>query len=459
MDDRKEYKGMRSELDPISIKKLYNEYQMTNQEIANMTWGTKANVNKVLVHGIKYFTPWENDSLPDEERKIFHEMLVSHKFEYYNQESMQKYLIKNNMQGKICFIWYNSDSVKCLFDEKIPEDLKKIADKEKMNIYNSLDYKVVDMGIIDSVLKKECIYLDDGAKIMFDKAARKRKMKGKEYANFLGFENYLTEKNTNRDSNIINFLEDHLVDGVVYLSSAPENQWIKAYASRCNMRIDEFVSFFGYTKSRYDYNYISKNKDEKYRAKLKEYVVEPPNHVYIPTQDAIYQNLLSIAKLNHMLLDEYIAKLGYLRIKKISGIQEIADEIDAIIRSEKNKIEKEKHTEEKIKRNQEIINKLKDFYHYECQLCNDKQKMLIKKEDGTNYVEVHHIKNLSLEMDEEGILDRVSNLIVVCPNHHKMLHYHQGGYTKIRKFNGGVAFVNDSKDIIPIINNKHLKEN
>ncbi|MFR8999643.1 MAG: HNH endonuclease [Anaerobutyricum soehngenii] len=62
------------------------------------------------------------------------------------------------------------------------------------------------------------------------------------------------------------------------------------------------------------------------------------------------------------------------------------------------------------------------------------------KKDGTKYVEVHHIKNLSEEYDEEGTLDRLNNLIVVCPNHHKMLHYHNGGYRKIEKTNNVFSF-------------------
>ena len=32
--------------------------------------------------------------------------------------------------------------------------------------------------------------------------------------------------------------------------------------------------------------------------------------------------------------------------------------------------------------------------------------MPIEKQDGTKYVEVHHIKNLSEEYDEEGTLDK-----------------------------------------------------
>ena len=51
-------KGMVSEVDPIAIRKLYYEYRMTNQEISDMTWETKANINKILNQGIKYYNPW-----------------------------------------------------------------------------------------------------------------------------------------------------------------------------------------------------------------------------------------------------------------------------------------------------------------------------------------------------------------------------------------------------------------
>lgn len=36
-------------------------------------------------------------------------------------------------------------------------------------------------------------------------------MSSAEYANFLGFKGYLTERDTNRDSKIINFLEEHII--------------------------------------------------------------------------------------------------------------------------------------------------------------------------------------------------------------------------------------------------------
>lgn len=451
------FRGTCSEIDPIAIKKLYFDYHMTNQEIANLTWSTKANVNRILNGGAKYYISWQIYELTENEKGILQNMLIKHLFELYDEANERKYLIKNDSKEKICFIWYDSDSVQCLFDEDFPEELKKLSIDEHMNAYNNLDYQVLEGGKEDSILKKPCIFLDSEMKKIFDKAAKKRKLKGTDYAKFLGFDNYLIEKDKNRDSNIKKFLDEHSIDGVVYLSSAPENQWIRTYASRCDMSIDDFVSFFGYTKSRYDYNYISQNKNEKYRNKLKDYIIKEPNFVYIPTQDSIYQNLYSIAKLNNMTLNEYISKLGYQRLMRMTKIEELSDEIEKIIEKEKYNIEKEKYTTEKVKRNHQLIDNLKSIYNYECQLCTDEQQMLIKKMDGTNYVEVHHIKQLSLEFDEEGTLDRVKNLIVVCPNHHKMLHYHNGGYIRIEKRNGGLVFVNDSTETIPIIKNKHIE--
>ncbi len=95
-------------------------------------------------------------------------------------------------------------------------------------------------------------------------------MSSAEYANFLGFKGYLTERDTNRDSKIINFLEEHTIDGLVYLSSSPENQWIRNYASRCGMSLEDFLDYYGYKKNqKYDYNYVSQRKNEKYKKRIK----------------------------------------------------------------------------------------------------------------------------------------------------------------------------------------------
>ena len=74
-----------------------------------------------------------------------------------------------------------------------------------MDIYNELDYKVLEISETDSILKEPHIALNQNFKKIITKASRVRKMSSAEYANFLGFKGYLTERDTNRDSKIINF--------------------------------------------------------------------------------------------------------------------------------------------------------------------------------------------------------------------------------------------------------------
>ncbi|MFR7698267.1 MAG: hypothetical protein ACLU0A_13070 [Roseburia sp.] len=320
MENTEKYRGTTSELDSEAIQKLYYEYQMTNQEIADMTWSTKANVNKVLIHGIKHYTSWFMEMLSEDDEKIFRKMLMYHKFSYWNEKQQRRYLIKNSRDGKICLIYFDEKCVKCMFDEFVPEDLKTLSIVEKMNIYNEMDYEVLKCSERDSILKKECILLNGDSKQLFKKAAHKRNMKGKEYAQFLGFESCLTEKDSIRDSRIIKFFEEHMVDGVVQLSSSPENQWIRNYAHRCGMHLDEFLDFYGYKKSRRADEYVSENKNIKYKKELSKYIIEPPNIVYFSSQDKIYQTIYNVAKLNEMSIDEYILSLGYVRSKKSNNV-------------------------------------------------------------------------------------------------------------------------------------------
>lgn len=457
MNKSEKYRGVVSEIDPVAIQKLYKEYLMTNQEIADLTWTTKANINRILHNGSRYYKSWIEKEISDENVKIFKNMLEEHSFAYQNIEKERIYLIKNDLKGKLCLLWYDAENVHCLFDEDIPEEFKSLAIKEHMDKYSSLDYKFLAQSEVDSVLKQPYLVINAETKLIFEQASRGRKLKKQEYAKFLGFHGYLTDKDTNRDSKIISFLDEHVVDGLVYLSSAPENQWFRNYVSRCRMSIDEFINFFGYKKSKYDYNYISERKNIKYGNELKKYIIKPPNIVYFTSQDKIFHVIENISKLNKMSIEEYVFSLGYIFSKTGDLIKDLTDEINKIIDLEENEVKKKEISQKKIERNHKLIDKLKRIYEFRCQLCSEEQSLSIVKIDGTKYVEVHHIKNLAEEYDEEGTLDRVNNLIVVCPNHHKMLHYHKGGYRNIKQVDGMLVFENGSKETIPILINKHLK--
>ncbi len=69
-----------------------------------------------------------------------------------------------------------------------------------------------------------------------------------------------------------------------------------------------------------------------------------------------------------------------------------------------------------IKRVKPIVDALKKKYNYKCQLCGFNFKM----KNGNEYCEAHHLVQLSA-----GGSQNPKNVIIVCPNHHRMLHFAQ----------------------------------
>lgn len=69
---------------------------------------------------------------------------------------------------------------------------------------------------------------------------------------------------------------------------------------------------------------------------------------------------------------------------------------------------------ERIKRYQKLVNTLKKKYKFKCQICGYSFQM----DNGQHYCEAHHIKYLSKNGSQNP-----DNVIILCPNHHKMFHY------------------------------------
>ncbi len=92
----------------------------------------------------------------------------------------------------------------------------------------------------------------------------------------------------------------------------------------------------------------------------------------------------------------------------------------------------------------DISKAVKKANNYECQIC----KMLgvkpqgFKKVNGEFYIETHHI--IPVSVLEQGTLGTL-NLLTVCPNHHRQLHY---GNVKLIKNNDKLfEFMIDNKQI------------
>jgi len=69
---------------------------------------------------------------------------------------------------------------------------------------------------------------------------------------------------------------------------------------------------------------------------------------------------------------------------------------------------------EMIDRDYRIIENVKRIYDNRCQICG----FTFKKKNGEFYSEGHHLIPLS-----EGGTQERDNIVILCPNHHRMMHY------------------------------------
>ncbi len=76
--------------------------------------------------------------------------------------------------------------------------------------------------------------------------------------------------------------------------------------------------------------------------------------------------------------------------------------------------EKDRKTIDFILRQQEIVKRVKKHFEYKCQICGATFLM----DNGNYYCEAHHLIPLSLNGSQ-----RSDNVIILCPNHHRMFHY------------------------------------
>lgn len=96
------------------------------------------------------------------------------------------------------------------------------------------------------------------------------------------------------------------------------------------------------------------------------------------------------------------------------------------------------------KANHDIINQVKNYYDGRCQLCGEN----VGEKFGKNITEAHHIEYFSKTQNNDS-----SNIIVLCPNCHTLIHKCNPIYDK-----NNYAFIFDSDNIVKIKEVGHLKK-
>lgn len=270
------------------------------------------------------------------------------------------------------------------------------------------------------------------------------------------------------------------------------------------MSLDDYINSLGFERIKTpkelpkEYEPFDWKTEEKERLKItytNEKIVElidsianEENEIYLDTNSQVYFHLVKICNIWDIKIGTLLETYGYKRIYKYKRFNkydiEKLDKQDQNIdepETEKNYIKKlleeleliqdeKKHIvieSEKRSRNRTLVEKLKRLYHYKCQLCsnneNEFKTPIIEKDDGTYYVEVHHIEELSLEskyQDDDINLDTYKNAIVLCCYHHKYVHYYIGGFKKLVRDKENNHYLQSKHgELLKIHTNHHLSSN
>ena len=461
-------------IDRYISNELFNKYNFSKTEIGKLYDVTRERGRQIVDQSEQDIINKTTYVMSDEEKDILELMVIDRIF--YFAYDTGDFRIINNSNNEVSLIIKQEEDVKYFEFTELPASVQKIIIDNKMNIYTEADFSILNDCKTVMLLKNKYL-ITSYRPNEIRKQAKYHNMTTEDYSKFIGYNGSFSKLKID-DNKIIDFFEENIIDGKVYISSSSENQWIRNFASRqAKMSIKDLIEFYGYFKAERDFEKDFENIKLKYSNKLKEYLIPgETNVIYLPSNSTEYRNIYALCLKRNIDFNNFIKDLGFTRITK----QEIEPNIESINSDSfyryrlsilQTKIDKsleddkiKKFSDFEIrKRNYNLVNELKELYQFRCQLCGSKINShanipLIEKEDGTNYVEVHHIVPLSKEnYDEELNLDVLSNMIVVCPYHHMYLHYNFGGEYKITSIDNELYLINKKNKIL-VTNNYHLEQ-
>lgn len=463
-----------SSFDVDCVRKMIEEFNFTQSELANWLGISRQAVNEKIKNKIKNGN-WEHNTLTDKEIEIIHSMVKDHKYTF-NEEDIV-IAIRNNLKENCIFIKDN-ENIKVIFD--IPEEIKNILINNNYHILGEVDINIKNNLIPVTVLGRKLAKIAPSKNYkkiyqQINKQCKKRNITINDYFKLLGYEDFCDARILT-DDEIIEIIKKYVFkeNFVVIPYDSEDYNGLVNRAQRANMTLDEFLEFFGFIKinNRSEANYIK--KIEEYKQQLKSYEIGNSKKIYLNTETLLYKKLYSFAKRRGISVDKLLHQLGYERIYNRNELQfesfyyntikedtqKILNELEQI----QGTLDKNETKTSKIARSKKLVSKLKQLYSYRCQLCSSDGTgiPLIERLDGTYYVEVHHIKALAYanemesHMDNDDFLDTYINAIVVCPFHHKVLHYHHGGFEEIISKDNELYFVSKKGSLLKIITNYHL---
>ena len=262
--------------------------------------------NALEIRSPKRRSLWTGKAFSEKERKILTSLIDNNRFDYTDDE-VTCCCMNNKQDDFVCLFIYENE-IKCFFLKDLPDDIRDSIVSRKMHIFTERELSGETAGQIVYVLTKPCFRPDQPDR--FRANAQMRDMTIDEYSVFVSGYPYLDQRSVT-DEQIIAYLKENLVDGKVYISSDPKNQWIRSIASRNGYTIKDFIQLYGF-ESYLDVELTTSAAKERHREYLRKYIVHD-NVVYFPTDSHIYKVLHTYAYSKGIDLNAYVRSLGFER--------------------------------------------------------------------------------------------------------------------------------------------------
>lgn len=250
---------------------------------------------------------WTGKELSEKERIILNKLIDNNAFDLPDGEVAC--CCMNNRQDDFVCLFIYEDDIKCFFLRDLPDEIRERIIEKKMHIYTERELAGESNGEIVTVFRKPFYRPNDPWR--FNTNAQARGMTPDEYAIFLSGYPHLDQRNIT-DDQIVAFLKGNMVDGKVYISSDPKNQWFRSIASRNGFTIKALIELYGFEQRFDGLELTTDGAKDRHREELRHYVIRE-NVVYLPTNSRAYKVIHTYAYNLGMDMTSYIRSLGFER--------------------------------------------------------------------------------------------------------------------------------------------------
>ena len=226
---------------------------------------------------------WTGKAICESELSILAELIENKSFDYTDDE-VTCCCMNNKQDDFVCLFIYENE-IKSFFLNDLPDEIREQVVVKKMHMYTEREWAGESDGRVINVLTKPFYRPDNPER--FRANAQLRGMTTDEYAVFFSGYPYLDQRSVT-DEQIIAFMQENIVDGKIYISADPKNQWIRSIASRNGYTIKNFIELYGF-ESRLDGSELTTDgAKERHIEELRQYIVHD-NVVHFPTDSRIYK--------------------------------------------------------------------------------------------------------------------------------------------------------------------------